>query len=777
MESDANKIDIPLVLPDEEDVRCAEILVNTLTTYKGIASAEYDTERSLVTLRYDPNLISLEKVDQAAQQLGIKLGTHYERCAMRISGVNCLECTHSIEQRISHLPGVPWASVNFAASKLVIEYAGDETNLAQIERVVTKLGFEVKPSEEEEDENLQRRKMATLTALCATFLVSGWISTLFEATPPLFKIFLYALSSVAGGYYSARNAFSALLALTFDINFLMVAAAIGASLIGQWQEGALLMFLFSLSNTLESYAMGRTRQAIRALMKLSAKEALVKWNGEEIRLPVEKLKIGDVVIVKPGEQIPMDGTVRLGESVVDQSPITGESIPVEKREGHLVYAGTLNQHGTLEITVTKLAQDTTLAKMIRLVEEAQNQKAPTQRFTEWVGQYYTIAVISGALLTALILPLFFGWGFRDMFYRAMTLLVVASPCALVISTPASVLSAIANAARNGILFKGGAHLERIGVIKVVAFDKTGTLTRGEPQVTDVIPLDGIAESQLLQLSASVERLSEHHIAEAVVAEAKGRGLSFEEVSGLQSIPGKGVKAFIDKKEILIGNEQLFIEQGIPVPQGLREKVDLLEHQGKTTMLVYAAKFLGILAVADMIRPAARQVVEELKAIGITKAIILTGDNERVAQSIAHQLGIDEYRAELLPQDKVEVVKRLLKAYGEVAMVGDGVNDAPALAAASIGIAMGAAGTDVALETADVVLMSDDLRKLPYAIELGRKARRIIKQNLAFSILVIVSLISTTFLGWVTLSIGVVGHEGSTLIVVANGLRLLRNPRR
>jgi Cd2+/Zn2+-exporting ATPase len=604
-------------------------------------------------------------------------------------------------------------------------------------------------------------------------LLSGWLAERAGAALWLWGM-LFTLAYLAGGGFAARNGFNALRQGQIDVDFLMVAAALGAAVIGEWVEGGVLLFLFVLSNALEHYAMDRTRQAIRALMKLRPAVARVRREEGVVMLPVEELVIGDVLEVRPGERLPADGVVISGQSAIDQSLITGESIPVPRGLDDPVYAGSINGSGALEVEVTKRAKDSTLARIILLVEEAQSERAPTQRRLDDLEQKYAVGVIGLAILVALLPPLLMGWLWNDAFYKAMTLLVVASPCALVISTPASILSAIAAGARHGVLFKGGAHVESLAGVRVVAFDKTGTLTVGKPRVTHVEPADCCSESELLALAAAVEARSEHPLAQAVVTAAKARQLSLAEATGLQAVVGKGVIAKVDGRTVHIGTVTHLREQEISIPPEMGGRVEGLEMEGKTVMVVGddTGRALGLIAVADTVRPEARQAVAALKAAGIEKVVMLTGDNARVAKAIGLAAGVDEVRAELLPEEKVAEVKRLMQEYGSVAMVGDGVNDAPALASASVGIAMGAGGSDVALETADVVLMASDLSTLPYAFRLSQRAMRVVRQNLIFSLSVIVVLIISAFLNIVSLSMGVVGHEGSTVIVVLNGLRLL-----
>lgn len=635
-------------------------------------------------------------------------------------------------------------------------------------------GFSPRPATEDAGAS-QRRRMAVLTAVCLLAVAAGALLELVSGVPRVAPLAFFVLAYLSGGYYSTRNAIAALRARTVDVNLLMVTAAVGAATIDYWQEGAVLMFLFSLSNTLESFAMARTRRAITQLMTLSPEDARVRRSGEEVRVPVAELRVGEVVIVGPTERIPIDGEVLAGRSGVDESPITGESIPVEKGPGDGVYAGSLNQQGVLEIRMSRPASESTLARVIRLVEEAQSQKAEAQHLTEWIGRYYTAAVLGAAALFILIPPLFLGWPFVLTFYRAMTLLVVASPCALVISIPAAVLSAIAGGARDGILFKGGITLEQAAAVRVVALDKTGTLTEGKPRVTDVVPLGQEDGAAVLGLAAAVEVRSEHHLGKAVVEAAGERGLPVVPAEEIETFPGRGIRGVVQGRRVWVGNQGLMRETGVGFDGVVLSRIQALESQGKTVVVVGAERPLGLIAVADTVRPAARRVVEELRRQGITHVVMLTGDNARVANAVAAEVGISEWRAGLLPEQKVAAVRDLVATRGPVAMVGDGVNDAPALAVATVGVTMGGAGTDVALETADIVLMADDLTKLPRALELSRRCRRVILQNLGFAGLVILGLVTSTLTGWMTLPVGVVGHEGSTLLVVVNGLRLLRRP--
>ncbi|MBE2269996.1 MAG: cadmium-translocating P-type ATPase [Anaerolinea sp.] len=586
--------------------------------------------------------------------------------------------------------------------------------------------------------------------------------------PAALILIVNVISYIAGGIFGAKTAIESLLQRRIDVDMLMILAALGAALVDQWHEGAILLFLFSLSNVLQDYAIGRSRQAIRSLLKLYPSEAKVKRNGTVEVIKVNLIKVGDLILIEPGERIPVDGMVKAGRSAVDQSPITGESMPVEKSVGDKVFAGTLNQQGMLDVEALQPASDTVLARIIKMVEEAQDSKAPTERFLERFEQIYATLIIAAVALF-IVIPPALGWvDFTHNFYRAMVLMTVASPCALVISTPASFISAIAAGARSGVLFKGGAYLEGLALIKAVAFDKTGTLTLGKPAVTDIVPCSEITEEEFLRIAASVESRSEHPLAKAVTNAAQSRGIKLEDVTDFEAIPGRGVQAILNRQVVQIGSPQYLLQNG-DFPAKLTEARHRLEDEGKTVMLVQqSGKWIGLIALADQLRPEAKTIIDTLHGLGI-KVAMLTGDNPKVAQHIAQQVGVDQVHAGLMPEDKVTVVKQIERTTGAVAMVGDGVNDAPALATASIGIAMGAAGTDVALETADLVLMGDRLELIPYAIGLSKKARRVVWQNISFAIGVIILLIISAFVVNLPLPLGVLGHEGSTVIVVLNGL--------
>ena len=585
-----------------------------------------------------------------------------------------------------------------------------------------------------------------LVALTGLAIILSALSQHFEA--PIWVVLMFNITSyVAGGFYGAKTAIESLLKHRIDVDMLMVLAALGAATIGQWHEGAILLFLFSLSNVLQDYAIGRSRQAIKSLLKLYPEKAKVRRNDAIVTVRVSEIEIGEVVLLEPGERIPVDGVVLKGHSAIDEASITGESMPVEKAVGDLVFAGTLNQQGALDIEATQAASNTTLAKIIKMVEEAQDAKAPTERFLERFEQIYATFIIVAILLFITVPPLVgLVDDFQPHFYLAMVLMTVASPCALVISTPAAFISAIASAARSGVLFKGGAYLEHLATIKAVTFDKTGTLTVGKPEVTDVVSCCELHEDHLLTVAATVEARSEHPLAKAVVTEAEKRQLKIGDVQDFEAVTGMGVLSQVDGRVVKLGSIK-YLEQHNPMPPPLAEAFGRLEMQGKTVIGVVRegeceecgacdfgqreCDWMGIIALADQVRPEAKMVIQNLKQSGIERIAMLTGDNPRVAQTIGHELNIDLVYAGLMPEDKVKVLQKIEAEVGPVAMVGDGVNDAPALAIATVGIAMGAAGTDVALETADLVLMGDNLELIDYAIKLSKKARRVVWQNIAF----------------------------------------------
>lgn len=664
------------------------------------------------------------------------------------------------------------------------------------------------------------KPLALSTATCAAFGLAAAGTQLWMEREVL-TLLLYAVAYAAGGWEATREALRALVRGRLEVDLLMVTAAGGAAFLGHWAEGVILLFLFSLGNTLETFAFGRTRRSIAGLMELRPDSAALLQGEEEARVAVDSLRPGQRVRVRPGERIPVDGEVVAGESPVDESTLTGEAVPVRKTPGSEVFAGTLNGPGSLDICVTRTSGETTLARVIRLVEEAREARAPAQSWIEGAESGYAGAVLLGAGLAILLPMLFMGWSFDDAFYRAMTLLVVASPCALVISIPATIVSAVSNGARNGILFKGGAHLDALAEIKVVAFDKTGTLTQGRPELAGFYhllarekpgavmvspeiarvmtrlpnrvrpelrtastprgrcPGLGLEDEDFLALVAGVESRSEHHVAQAILRATRAMGLAVSEPQDFQAVPGQGVRGRVEGVSLLVGRRQ-WVEEGVgrEVPDPILQWAETRGREGGSPIYVAAdGAHVGILVIADQPRREAPGVMEDLRAQGVEELVMLTGDAPTTARAVADQVGISRVHARLLPEEKSRVLEALREEVGPVAMVGDGVNDAPALVTADVGVALGAAGTDVALETADVVIMGDDLTGIPYARSLSRRARRIVLQNLVFASGVIVVLVVLALAGVVSLPAGVVGHEGSTIVVIANGLRLLKGRRR
>ncbi len=613
-----------------------------------------------------------------------------------------------------------------------------------------------------------RHGEAITTAVCAVFVVFGFLVAR-DGGPSALSTGLFLIGYVAGGYRQAIEGTTKLLVeRELDVDLLMVVAAIGAAGIGYWFDGALLIFIFALSGTLEGYASARTQRDIESLMSLNPDEATVLRGPGEERVPVDALRVGDIVIVKPGERIPADGQIKDGASLVDQASITGEATPVHRQIGDEVFAGTINGQGGLRIEVSKPAGETVLARIIAAVREAQERRPPAQLFIEKFERVYANLVVLGAVLFVLI-PIFaLGWTFADAWYRAMVFLVVASPCALAASMMPALLSALSNGARNGVLFKGSTYVEALGKVRAVAFDKTGTLTTGHPSVIEVVGGEGADVLALLSRSAAVEAISEHPIGAAIVAEARRRSASKILASDFQATVGVGASATVDGSRWHVGKAEMFST----VPAGLQAARARLEEAGDTVVLVGDDTAHGVIALRDTLRANAADAVRALRRLGIEHVVVLTGDSEAPARVVASAVGADEVHAGLLPLDKVRIVEQLLARYGSVAVVGDGVNDAPALATATVGIAMGAGGTDVALDTADIVLMADDVGRIPYAIQLGRRTLRVIKQNVVVALSVMVLLVFADVLGRISLPAGVVGHEGSTLLVTISGLRLL-----
>ena len=626
---------------------------------------------------------------------------------------------------------------------------------------------------------LKEHPDAVAAIACAILVFLGW-QTLNLGWIGV-ALFILTAAYVIGGFDSAREGLTTLVAeKELDVDLLMIVAALGAASLGLWRreyylivDGAVLILIFAISGALEGYAMQRTERSIQGLMSLTTDTARVLLNGQEQTVAISALKVGDQVLVKPGELVPTDGLVTEGFSTLNQASITGESIPVEKTVGYEVFAGTLNGNGALRLKIHQPPESSLIQRVIRLVQQAQNEAPPSQQFIERFERGYAKVIVIAGLLLATLPPFLFGWNWEDTVYRALIFLVVASPCALMASIMPTLLSGIANGARHGILFKNGAQLEMMGRVKAIAFDKTGTLTTGRLQVVHAVATQKSTD-QLFRIAAALESLSEHPIGAAIVQAARQQNLTWAEAINGQAQAGQGITGMIDRQMAVVGKATFVQAQTKRVSNDLVEQSQQWESDGKTVVWVaYGGEFLGMIAVADTVRPAAAQAISRLKRLGVEQIVMLTGDNSRTAHSIAEQIGVDQVYAELLPEDKVDVIRQLQKQYQTVAMVGDGINDAPALAQASVGIAMGTAGSDVALETADIVLMADRLEQLEHAIRLGRRSQSIVKQNIVFALGFIGVLLLLNFAGKMSLPLGVLGHEGSTVVVTLSGLRLLR----
>ena len=690
-----------------------------------------------------------------------------ERTVVRVAGMDCASCAATVERRVGQLPGVRRAVVNFAAGRLDAEH-DPGLALEEIEKAVKDAGYGVERAQEVEKPPFWRTPRAisvfVSALLFALGLTLGLAGALEEAS-----VAAYLAAIVVGGMPIFRAAIAGLRARHMDMNVLMSAATIGAMGIGQWAEAASVVVLFAAGNALQVYAIDRTRGAVRALARLAPDEVLVRRGGSESLVGASEVAVGETVVIRPGERLALDGEVVEGRTTVDESPVTGESTPVDKGPGDAVYSGSLNGGGGVLVRVLREASDSTLQRITRLVEEAQATKAPTEQFVDRFSRFYTPIVVAVAVVLAVVPPLL-GGEFGTWFYRALALLIIACPCALVISTPVTVVSGIGAASRRGILVKGGAALEAAGRLKALAFDKTGTLTEGRPVVSRVIALDGRNEAEVLALAAALERRSEHPLAHAILAAADGADLP--SVKGFRSVAGRGAEGEIGGHEYLIGSPKLFAERGLAL-DGATEALEAVERAGETPVIVGSEETpVAVIGIADTVRPDARATLESLREAGVGELVMLTGDAEAPARRIAEELTIS-YRAQLLPEQKVEAVRELVSKHGDAGMVGDGVNDAPALAASSVGFAMGAAGTDVALETADVALMQDDLPKLAEAVRLSRSTEGIIKQNVAVSIFIKGLFVLLAPFGLVALWLAVLADMGTSIAVTLNGLRLFR----
>ncbi|NIM95102.1 MAG: cadmium-translocating P-type ATPase [Anaerolineales bacterium] len=775
MNEEKIELDITTLLPgiysDQDD--CIQRLKVQLGDHEGIQHAHLNRKDSSseLCLHYDPSILSESHVQKLAERTGARITKRYRHTVIPIVGMDCSDCVVVLEHALSRVEGILRVEATFLEAELSVEYDSRIISRRAIEGRIQGLGYGVRR------QGLRRwfkeNSELLISLLTGFFLLLGWVGEQWLGLPSAVVQASYLLAYVTGGLPIARHALQHIIRERyFDTDLLMVLAALGAAVLGHWAEGALLLFLFSLGHALEGRAMDRARQSILALSDLRPKTARVRRSGSEIILPVETVEIGDLVLVPPGAKIPVDGIVEHGASSIDTSSITGESLPVDVKEDDQVFAGTVNGEGALEVRATRLARDSTLARVIQLVEQAQSEKSSTERLSDRIMRFLVPAILIIVLLVIIIPPLF-GMPFEDSFLMAMALLVAASPCALALGTPSAILAGLARAARGGVLIKGGAQLENLGLIKAMAFDKTGTLTKGSPSVTDVIPVAPCDEKDVLRLAASVELHSAHPLAQAVVNEAHARQLDLPDAHSVQAKTSIGIQAVVAGHEVWVGRAGQDPNGQHHIPESFNDTIHELEAQGKSIIALFTGTNLtGLIAIADEVRSEARGTIESMRDLGLRQLLMLTGDNSRAAAYIADQVGLDEYEAELLPEDKLYALKVLEADQGSVGMVGDGVNDAPALAAATVGIAMGGAKTEAALETADVVLMADDLSRLPFAVGLGRKTRWIVIENLVIALGVMLGLTALILLNLAGITLAIILHEGSTLLVVFNSLRLL-----
>ena len=699
--------------------------------------------------------------------------TRHAESVFRVEGMCCGEEAAILRRRLTPIGGVEDVLPDIVGQRLHVKYDAALLSTNVIVEAVAETGMRAWLEHEEPVASPSSSARGLLVAVSAGALAVGLALQFAGVAEPL-AIAAFVTAAVTGGVFPARRAVQSIRIRELDINVLMLVAVVGAMFLREWAEAGTVVFLFAIAQWLESRSMDRAREAISALMDLTPDEARIRHLGHEELVPVDEITIGTVMLIRPGEKIPLDGEILVGRSDVNQAPITGESLPTDKGPGDEVFAGTINGHGALEVTVSRRRRDTTLARIIHLVETAQAQRAPAQQFIDRFARYYTPGVIALAIIIATVPPVVSG-SFQDWFYRALVLLVVACPCALVISTPVSIVSALAGAARRGVLVKGGIHLERLAAVRVMAFDKTGTLTRASVRVTSVRPTAGVTEAELLAAAAAVESRSEHPIAAAIVAEARARSLRFEAAGNVRALPGLGAEGQVAGRSVLCGNVRLLGDRGL-LDDTAREHSEQIAAAGASPIIVARdGRIIGVLAVADEVRDVAADTIELLHRQGISRVAMLTGDQEAAARSVAAQLGIDDVRAGLLPEEKVAAVQDLRRRYGPIAMVGDGVNDAPALAVADVGIAMGVIGSDAALETADVALMTDELPKLVYAVRLSRATVRNIHANVAVSLVLKAAFLALAVSGMATLWMAVIADTGTSLIVVANAMRLLRHP--
>lgn len=754
---------------------CATKVEKVVSELPGVTEVHVDFAGETLSAQ----VLSIDDVNRIRDTIralgyGVVEGAPRVTSVLRVEGMDCAEETALVEKALTGLPGLERFEVNLMTERLTVVHDNSTLPVGHLIAALDGVGLKAAPFGESRAVVgfWQRHGRLVSTLAAGAFTAIGLALHFIQPASPWEKL-VYALAILSGGWFIARKGVAAVRHGALDMNFLMSVAVVGALFIDAWDEAAMVVFLFALAQVLEGRAMDRARHAVRALMELAPPVAQVLREGTEVTVAVDEVRIDDLFRLRPGEKVPLDGEIVIGHSAINQAPITGESVPVDKAPGDSVYAGSINGEGSLDVRVTHKAADTTLAHIIHLIEEAQAARAPSQAFVDRFARIYTPIILLLAVLITLLPPLLFGQPFGDWFYRALVLLVIACPCALVISTPVAIVSGLARGARAGVLIKGGVHLENVGHLKALAIDKTGTLTEGRPRVRHIEVINATAAEDLVRIAATLESRSEHPLAQAILEHAQSMGVHPEPVENFQALTGRGVQGRIKGQDYLLGNHRLFEERGLCSPE-VEAVLDRHEAEGETVVILGDQnKIMGFIAIADKPRPEAKSSLERVRRFGIQHIVMLTGDNRRTAQAIAGELGIDEARSELLPEDKVQVVKDLVAQYTKVGMVGDGVNDAPAMAMATTGIAMGAAGSDAALETADLVLMSDDLSRLPFVIRLSRSTLRAIQENITIALGLKAIFLVLAVLGHATLWMAVFADMGASLIVIINSLRLLR----
>jgi len=766
---ETRQVNIRVLWPDmyEECEECSRRLLDEMKTVKGLDEVNVDQSGQQVTLLYDPERTSLHEILERAKIVGAAMDNDYEHTKMHVVGLDCPDCALKLETSIRRVDGVVWASLNFASSILLIEYRITQDVLKRVITRVRSLGYDIAEEQSKESTKSPSKynSRILITAGSGILLAAGMLAK-YVFNAPLVSNILFLSSAVIGGVHAARYGMLALIGRSLDTNFLMTLAAVGGIALGEYAEAAAVMFLYSLGSALESFTADKTRRSIYSLIDSFPKTAHVK-NGTDItEINLNDIQVGQIIIVKPGERIPLDGVVRTGVSDVNESPISGESMPVDKESGSRIFAGSINGFGSLEIVVSSIFSESTVSRVVKLVEDAQSQKAKSQSFSEKFGAVYTPCVIAAAVLVALLGPSLLGGGITHWLHRSLVLLVVACPCALVISTPVAIVAAIGHLASKGVLVKGGIHLETLGMVTEIGFDKTGTLTTGKLRVEDVIPRNGNTSTDVLSIAAAVESRSEHPISDAILSAAREYDVTIPDIAYFKAIAGKGAIAVTSAGEFAVGSDRFMQERGFDTA------VFDSSNTGKSTVFVSDEhELIGMITLADSIRPEAAESLATLREYGIKRIVLITGDSRDAALLTAKVTGIDEIHSALLPEQKLEIIKNMSSNY-TTAVVGDGINDAPALAAAHVGIALRGLGNEAAVQAADVVLMGDNLRALPYAIMISRKTRKIIFQNTVIALATVGILISGAFAGKVGLAAGVLGHEGSALLVILNSMRLL-----